>query len=225
MQISTLTSLLAGLAQTAVMGCGSRARAVLTLARSEASVAAVVLALLSAGCLPELTPASQFRTGLSGNYVVPAATTAASGKASVTPLGSGLSYTVEVGGLSGIATASRVHIAASGANGPVRFNLCGASGVPTCASTTGGTIVSRTGTAANLVGGITIDSLVSAIRARNAYVDVHTAANPDGEIRGQLFPYVCVPGGGPYGDQSCTSEGVPYGLLTAYHWWPPKVMS
>jgi hypothetical protein len=76
----------------------------------------------------------------------------------------------------------------------VRLNLCGTpDGVPACQSGTG---VLVEGTNGNPID-ITFDSLVSAIRAGNAYVNVHTddgiaPANtgpgdfPGGEIRGHI---------------------------------------
>ena len=38
----------------------------------------------------------------------------------------------------------------------------------------------------NDVAGSTIDEIVEEIRAGNTYVNVHTIANPAGEVRGQL---------------------------------------
>jgi hypothetical protein len=37
-----------------------------------------------------------------------------------------------------------------------------------------------------VVGGETFATLVAKIRSGNAYINVHTPANPGGEIRGQL---------------------------------------
>jgi hypothetical protein len=33
-----------------------------------------------------------------------------------------------------------------------------------------------------------MDSLLVLLRNGNAYINIHTAANPDGEIRGQIRP-------------------------------------
>jgi len=97
---------------------------------------------------------------------------------------------------------SHIHVAPAGENGPVRLNLCGTDDTPACATSGTGVLVEGsngntaiTGTSAD----ITFDSLLSAIRAGNAYVNVHTSDgdaatngapgdNPGGEIRGQISP-------------------------------------
>jgi hypothetical protein len=95
------------------------------------------------------------------------------------------------------AVVAHIHIAPPGQNGPVRLNLCGTGApVPPCTSGTG---VLASGTNGVTVGDppITFDSLVSAMRAGNTYVNVHTddgVAPPNtgqgdmasGEIRGQV---------------------------------------
>lgn len=50
-----------------------------------------------------------------------------------------------------------------------------------------GLLTSGTIRASNLLGGETIESLTTKIRNGNAYIDVHTVANPDGAIRGQVL--------------------------------------
>jgi hypothetical protein len=52
-----------------------------------------------------------------------------------------------------------------------------------------GLLAEGTITAADLVGplaGMSIDDLLAEMRAGNAYVNVHSEANPGGEIRGQI---------------------------------------
>jgi hypothetical protein len=138
-------------------------------------------------------PDTEFEANLSGSDEVPAVTTPASGNATVSIQGSAIVYQVDVANLEN-AVVSHIHVAPPGENGPVRMNLCGTpDGVPACTSGTG-TLV--TGTNGNTED-ITFDSLVSAIRAGNAYVNVHTSDGtsdegpgnfPGGEIRGQLTP-------------------------------------
>jgi hypothetical protein len=141
-------------------------------------------------------PDTEFEATLSGTEEVPAVTTPASGSATVSIEGSAIVYQVDVQNLEN-AVLSHIHIAPPGENGDVRMNLCGTPPeTPACTSGTG-TLVS--GSNGITQGGITFDSLVSAIRAGNAYVNVHTsdgdATTSDmpgdfigGEIRGQLTP-------------------------------------
>jgi len=139
--------------------------------------------------------ATSFTATLSGANEVPAVTTPATGTATLTVNGDQINYTVNVADLQN-AVVSHIHIAPAGQNGPVRLNLCGTGDpLPDCTSGTG---VLATGSNGTTVGdpAITFDSLVSAIRAGNAYVNVHTSTpgctagdpgcNPGGEIRGQI---------------------------------------
>jgi len=71
--------------------------------------------------------------------------------------------------LSGAATAAHVHLGAIGHSGPVLIALCAAG----CRSpVTGATIVAA--------------SVAKTLESGGTYVNVHTAKNPGGEIRGQL---------------------------------------
>jgi len=71
-------------------------------------------------------------------------------------------------GLTGRATAAHVHLAARGRPGPVALPLCGP-----CRSGIRGSAKANAKT-------------VRALLAGRAYVNVHTARNPAGEIRGQI---------------------------------------
>jgi hypothetical protein len=125
---------------------------------------------------------------------VPAVSTPASGSATVSIDESAIVYQVDIANLENVVV-SHIHVAPPGENGPVRLDLCGTSSVPACTSGTGTLVSGTNGTTI----GITFDSLVSAIRAGNAYVNVHTSDGeapdntgpgdfPGGEIRGQLTP-------------------------------------
>ncbi|HEX2418954.1 MAG TPA: CHRD domain-containing protein [Micromonosporaceae bacterium] len=139
-------------------------------------------------------PDTEFEATLSGSEEVPAVSTPASGNATVSIQGSAIVYRVEVANLEN-AVVSHIHVAPAGENGDVRLNLCGVpADSPDCSTETTGVLVEGSN---GTTQGITFDSLVSAIRAGNAYVNVHTSDGtleqgpgnfPGGEIRGQLTP-------------------------------------
>lgn len=159
------------------------------------AMAVLLAAAVACGDDDETTePATDFAAELSGDEEVPAVETAASGSATVEIEDDQIVYRVEVEDLTN-AVVSHIHIGAPGENGNVHMNLCGTpDGVPACQSGTG---VLAEGTNSVTQNGITFDSLVSAIRSGNAYVNVHTTDGvppdntgpgdfPGGEIRGQL---------------------------------------
>ena len=141
-------------------------------------------------------PATSFSATLTGAEEVPAVPSTATGTASLEVDGDQIVYTVNVAGLTN-AVVSHIHIAPVGENGPVRMDLCGTGApLPACTSGTG---VLASGSNGTTVGApaITFDELVEAMRAGNAYVNVHTndgVGQPNtgpgdmasGEIRGQV---------------------------------------
>jgi len=122
-------------------------------------------------------PAVFFAT-LSGSQEVPAVTTTAQGGGMfvLNEDQTELSYNVSVIGLSGPIVAAHFHNAAAGANGPVVRDITFTNGV--AGGTWSSTDVNQPLTPA----------LVAELLAGNLYVNVHTAANPGGEIRGQVLP-------------------------------------
>ena len=130
---------------------------------------------------------TDFEAVLSGANEVPPVATQATGSATLTIEGQQIVYQVDVQGIENVLF-SHIHIAPEGENGPVRLNLCGTDDTPGCSTTDTGTLVSDSNAVTTGTPAITFDSLVSAIRAGNAYVNVHTTANPGGEIRGQITP-------------------------------------
>jgi hypothetical protein len=132
-----------------------------------------------------------FQATLTGKDQNPPIETIAHGTASFTLSddGSSLNYTISVVDTADI-TMAHIHIAAMGQNGPVATWLCPtkSNAAPKPGKFTG-VLATGTITAADLVGplqGKTIADLVTDIKAGNAYVNIHTTANPSGEIRGQI---------------------------------------
>ncbi len=120
-------------------------------------------------------PAEQFTATLDGASEVPAVQTGATGTATVTIDGHELTWHLEVSGIDN-PTMGHIHGAAPGENGGVL--------VPLFREEKGEKF---SGVLSD--GHATVeDNVLEAIRAGNAYVNVHTKANPRGEIRGQLKP-------------------------------------
>ena len=96
----------------------------------------------------------------------------------------GLEYKLIVANLSDI-TVSHIHCAPEGQNGPAGVTLI-QLGAPITVNgilSQGPILAPNEG---NACGWLTTDDIVDAIKAGNAYVNVHTLNYPGGEIRGQL---------------------------------------
>jgi hypothetical protein len=122
-----------------------------------------------AGCTSMSQSMSGQQVVLSGSNEVPAVTTPASGTGTVTiNPDRTVSANITVTGMA--ATASHIHEAAAGANGPV--------------------IVPFTKTGDNMFaapeGAKLTESQYASYKAGNLYVNVHSAKNPGGEVRAQL---------------------------------------
>ena len=141
------------------------------------------------GTGPVVTP-EDFTAALTGAAERPTpVVTTATGTATITftPASSStaasVAYSVTVQGLTGPATVAHIHGPAgvdAAASPIVSFNV-------TTTSTTSGIIAAGVFTSTGHAT-ITMDSLAVLLRNGNAYVNVHTAANPNGEIRGQIVP-------------------------------------
>ncbi|CAN5133265.1 hypothetical protein BH09GEM1_BH09GEM1_13880 [soil metagenome] len=107
----------------------------------------------------------------------------ATGTATYSLKGNTLSFVVTVNGLTGPATASHIHVGAASAAGGVIVPFV--TGSVQSGNVTAGTIDLST-TVSNGTSTITGDSLKVLLNNGNAYTNVHTAANPGGEIRGQI---------------------------------------
>jgi hypothetical protein len=115
--------------------------------------------------------ASDSMPTLSGAEEVPPVNTQASGINRIVVIGDKtISGNVEIRNLD--ATAAHIHLAPKGQNGPVIIPLV----------KTGGNVWSVPGNT------ILSSAQFDAYRSGNLYVNVHSAANPNGEIRAQLKP-------------------------------------
>jgi hypothetical protein len=130
---------------------------------------AAAIALAVAGTYSAIAAGADVKVTLAGDQEVPAVTTAAKGSGTVT-IGDDMSVkgTVTTTGIA--ATAAHIHIAAAGKNGPVI--------VPMVKSGDNGWTFAA--------GAKLNEDQMKAFKAGELYINVHSAANPGGEIRGQL---------------------------------------
>jgi hypothetical protein len=128
----------------------------------------------------------RFNASLNGGNEVPSVDTQAVGEVIVTISKdeTKIHYKLIVANIENV-TASHFHLAPAGTNGnPVAF-LFGPNQEP---GPVNGVLAEGDIMASNVIGPIAGDlgTLIAAIRSGNIYVNVHTTANPGGEIRGQL---------------------------------------
>jgi CHRD domain len=108
-----------------------------------------------------------------------------------TPTSTGFIYTLTFSGLSSNALFAHIHFGQRATSGGVAIFLCGGGGKPSCPA--GGGTVTGTISASDVLAipgqGLTagdLASVVRAIKAGFAYVNVHSTNFPTGEIRGQI---------------------------------------
>ena len=129
-----------------------------------------VAALVLAGCAG-MSSDSRVNVVLRGSEQNPPVATSASGSGTITiAADKSVSGSITTTGLSGVA--AHIHQGARGQNGPVSVGLV----------KTGENVWSVP------AGAKLTDAQYDAFKAGNLYVNVHTAANKGGEIRGQLNP-------------------------------------
>jgi hypothetical protein len=129
-----------------------------------------------------------FKAMLSGTEVMPIAVdTKATGDMEIMPGKDGkeLGYTLHINNIENV-TAAHIHAGKKGVEGPP---VAGLFGGPKKDGTFSGVLAKGTIADKDLVGplaGKTVADLVKLIKDGDAYVNVHTAGHPGGEIRGQL---------------------------------------
>ena len=132
------------------------------------------------------TQSKHFDAKLSGKNEVPPKATQATGTATFNVIGTNsITYTVHVKNMQ-MVTAAHIHQGIAGQNGPVLVTLFN---TPTPSAMTNGELAKGTITPTNLEGplpGKQITDLISMIQSGGTYANVHTTANPMGEIRGQI---------------------------------------
>lgn len=152
----------------------------------------IVVLVLVSGCEEDSVGLGDetFSATLTGGGEVPAVTTAASGDVDFAHDVSEaeLEFSLSVDDMTDI-TAAHIHLGEPGENGPVvAFLFDPAAPITVNALTiisSGEITAGDVNTAQGFDG--TFASLMEEIRAGRAYVNVHTVANPDGEIRGQIM--------------------------------------
>ncbi|MBU2018163.1 MAG: CHRD domain-containing protein [Bacteroidetes bacterium] len=126
------------------------------------------------GQLEYLSPAIAFDAFLNGAQQVPPVMTTATGTSyfSLNSTFTAIDFEVQVDGLSGPITSAHLHEGVAGATGAVVVDLT---------SSINGNRLSGTITGADLE-----QETIEALLASGIYINIHTAANPNGEIRGQI---------------------------------------
>ena len=156
-----------------------------------------------------------YKAQLSGQNEVPAVETSATGEGEFTkPANDTMKYRVNITGISN-ASAAHIHMGKAGENGDVIVDLLN---TPTSKDkdTAYGMIFRGNFSDSSLKGpmqGKTLDDLTAAMESGDTYVNVHTAAHQDGEIRGQLSN-TDKPAGSSNATGSSNSTDVGFSTLT-----------
>ncbi len=148
--------------------------------------ASIVLLLVSAGAYGRDL---EFKAELTGDEEVPPVITDTSGEAKfeVNKDKTRIDFELEIEDAVDIlgAAGAHIHCAPFGVNGPVVVFLAGV----VAGGFDGKVEIKASFTEANIVNpscGTTLSELIANMKAGNTYVNVHSVANPGGEIRGQI---------------------------------------
>jgi hypothetical protein len=155
------------------------------------SMLSLLVILLSLASTATASSSKNYRTHLSGGGEVPVVVTNAQGQATfkLSKDGTELHYKLNVANIENV-TQAHIHLGpATGTGGIVAWLYPSAPPLQLIPGPSNGTLAEGVITADNLVGtlaGQPLQALIDAIEAAGTYVNVHTTANPPGEIRGQL---------------------------------------
>jgi hypothetical protein len=131
---------------------------------------------------------ADFEAGLTGAAERPdPVVTNATGSAFFDVDGTTVRFRVEVENIQNV-TLAHIHVGTAAVAGPIVVELFNAAGTPR-SFTSRAVLAEATFTQADIqaASGITtLDALLTAMAAGTTYVNVHTTANPGGEIRGQI---------------------------------------
>lgn len=173
--------------------------------------------LLAAGLLVMAVPAAVlaadevFKAQLTGGAEVPPVNANGTGNATVTIADneSSISWDISYSGLTGDAAAGHIHFGAADVAGPVMIPFATVTNSGSTGSFASGDYAGGAGLPADWAG------VLKAIRDGDAYVNIHTAANPPGEIRGQLKASASAPATDTVAETSSPQAPVPVGILLA----------
>ena len=146
-------------------------------------VAAVVLAACVVVLASPALADDNFAAPMSGDEEVPAVDTQATGVAKFKLRDEGLAFKVNVANIEDV-VASHIHCGSVGVNGPVGVTLFVGGPIDVNGTLAEGLITAPD--PANACGWADLDAVVAALESGDTYVNVHTTANPGGEIRGQV---------------------------------------
>ena len=132
--------------------------------------AALIFAISAFSPYSSIAAAADIKVTLAGDQEVPPVKSAGAGTGTIM-IGADKSVSGSVTSTGIAGTAAHIHEAAPGKNGPVIVPL-----------------TKNGDTYAVPAGAKLTDAQFASFQAGNLYVNVHTAANPGGEIRGQLKP-------------------------------------
>jgi hypothetical protein len=175
--------------------------------------AAVLIAGLLLAAIPATALAADevFTADLSGDAQVPPIAVDGTGEATVTISDdeSTVSWEITYSGLTGDPAAGHIHVGPTDGTGPVMIPFASVSATGSSGSFAAADYTTGDGLPADWAG------VLDAIRDGNAYVNIHTAANQAGEIRGQLQGSVAPPPTDTVATAEAPAPVVATGLLMA----------